>query len=1250
MWAWGSALLWLAGDESARTLSQAGLIANCLYAMTFLNHDRNLIISNMAAPLLALLILPVVSFGGGDLGATLQILVYAACISSVLGVMALRMYLGNKALRAAQRASDDNSQRLQFAVRSCGGAVWEIDLVKARLVGAEALAPILGRKPTYEEIVAPDCGFTHPDDRAKVQALIEKIMVERTPSQIEHRIITAGGEVRWVQLSGVSRRNDAGSAIGLILMTTDITARKEAELELVAMQVELQSSAARLAMALDINKSAVFEVDHVNGAVIGAEGAALLFGRELTFEDWRTIESVMAMIDPRDREFIQERVVRALNKGKYGEPLTFRLNRPGLPDRWLMINGIHHFDARGRVLRSIHYVADATETKLRELELQAAHQAAESSAKRLKLALDANKAAVFEIDFVNQILTGGEQLAPIYGRAIEPQDFLSAEGLKKLIDPRDFAHSMQVSEKILCSSVDRIQIEHRVVLPDSTVRWVQATVEIARSEDGAALKGVYFVLDITDRKERELALQISQERDAAYARRLSLVLECAKATVWEIDLEKNELQGGEHLSTLLGIEVTQERFAQDGFLMCHPDDRDVVAASVSQSVEMGQSFEIENRYLRADKSIGWIQTVGRALRNDAGEVRSYVMMTTEQTQTKARAIAFRDLMREAESGMAARRPILAAIAAEVGVEMSIDASGTQTTPASDHDWIQELFERFAAITKEIETRERTLFGAVSALNAARAESERLALIASQGHDPVIITDHAGRIEWVNAAFERLTGYTMAESRGLKPGAFLQGPDTDPQAVANIREALAAARPIAQELLNYAKDGRPYWLDVSITPVFGENGAVDRFIAVERDVTARKSMAQNLAAALAEARIAREAAECANAEKSRFLANMSHELRTPLNAVIGYAEILEEELTADGLEVCGRDATRIKTAGRHLLHLINDVLDLSKIEAGRVELTPKRLSVAAMLTDAIDTVRPSLDANNNTFSLEADPNLKQAFTDGAKLRQCLLNLLSNAAKFTKDGSVHLTARRIPRPLGDMLEFVVADTGIGMTREQMARLFSPFAQADSSIQNRFGGTGLGLAITRRLAQLLGGDVSVEGAPGAGSVFTLQVAAVLDLALQEDGEAELDGAAPRILVIEDEPSARDLVSRSVSRLGFAVRGAETAAAGLRLARHINPDLIILDINLPDASGWQVLEALKASEITRDIPVIVSSVVDGGAQALAAGACCYMCKPTDRDELAAAVLRFARRRVEPLQETESQDAGAAPAASSAA
>ncbi len=404
------------------------------------------------------------------------------------------------------------------------------------------------------------------------------------------------------------------------------------------------------------------------------------------------------------------------------------------------------------------------------------------------------------------------------------------------------------------------------------------------------------------------------------------------------------------------------------------------------------------------------------------------------------------------------------------------------------------------------------------------------------------------------------------------------------------------------------------------------------LIVEMD--ARDAM---LAETLVSLRSAREAAEAANISKSQFLANMSHELRTPLNAIIGYTEILQEEAEADGRDRDLADIDRVLTAARQLLHLINGILDLSKIEAGKMDVVASSFFLADVISEAAATVRPTVEKGGNTLRVEMAGDLGGAVTDAFKLNQCLLNLLSNASKFTEQGEIVVRARREHVGGADWIEITVSDTGIGMSAEQVSRLFGDFMQADATTSRRYGGTGLGLAITRKTMNLIGGDVHVASALGEGTAFTLRFPALLSTSAERaarPAQAILGGGAERlVLLIDDEDSARDLTTRALSRLGFVVRSATTGEAGLKLAHELRPSLIVVDINLPDISGWTVIERLRTAPDCA--PIVVHSVDDNRQRAMGLGACDALVKPADRDVLAACALRFARGGASAIQPT---------------
>ena len=496
----------------------------------------------------------------------------------------------------------------------------------------------------------------------------------------------------------------------------------------------------------------------------------------------------------------------------------------------------------------------------------------------------------------------------------------------------------------------------------------------------------------------------------------------------------------------------------------------------------------------------------------------------------------------------------------------------------------------------------------------RRSEERFRSLIEASAAIVWTANPEGSLHRRQTAWSRFTGQDEATYSGL---GFLDviHPDDRAHTQADWTRAVTTLQPYATEHRIRARSGAYRHMSVRAVPILEADGTLREWVGTHTDITERKEAEAAIEAA-------RAAAEAANEAKSQFLANMSHELRTPLSAVIGYSEMVQEELEDLGEADLIADMKKIESNARHLLGLINDVLDISKIEADRVEIYAEDFDVAEVVRDVAATVEGLIAKKGNTLALDLAEDVGTAHTDVTKLRQCLINLLSNAAKFTENGRITLGVSRTV----DALRFTVTDTGIGMSAEQVGRLFERFTQADASTTRRFGGTGLGLSITRAFSEMLGGAIAVDSREGEGTTFTLT------LPVQFEGpEAEHAGVAGEspgdrrtILVVDDDAATRDLLARFLEREGFSVAVAEDGRRGLELARTLRPRAVLLDVTMPQMDGWAVLRALRADPEIGATPIVMVTVLDEQNLAFSLGATDYLQKPIDWGSLRHVIDRF--------------------------
>jgi PAS domain S-box-containing protein len=701
--------------------------------------------------------------------------------------------------------------------------------------------------------------------------------------------------------------------------------------------------------------------------------------------------------------------------------------------------------------------------------------------------------------------------------------------------------------------------------------------------DGSVREWMGTLTDITDRKRAEEAVRLSEERYRS-------LISATSNSVWVIAPNGDHIDVASSWTDLTGqsTEAILDRNEWAWLEPIHPDDRDRVRQVWSHCLATGELYEIEHRVLTASGEYRMFLVKGVPVRNADGTIREWVGTLTDVTEQKQAEQILRETNEELERRVADRTAELA---------------------HTNQQLLSEINERNLAEA------------------ALRHSEEQLQAILNNAPAVVYLKDAEGRLLFVNPQCEAVLGLPKEQLLG-KAVDDLAPPEIAEPIRANDRQVIATGHCLELEEQVLCGDGRlRTYLSVKF-PLFDRNSKVTRICGISTDITDRKQAEAQLRQSSERLSLANAELERASRLKDEFMANMSHELRTPLNAILGLSEALMEEVFGPLTERQLRSLDTIEASGRHLLALINDILDLAKIESGKLELAIDSTIIHDLCQSSLAFVKQQSHQKQIRLHLQIGEGISEGILDHFRLRQALINLLSNAVKFTPEGG-EVRLEVSTDPTQQLLQFSVVDTGIGIASENINKLFQPFVQLDSSLSRRYAGTGLGLALVRRIAELHGGSVTLESEVGKGSRFTIaipwkqtpqrSIAAPNRCPIKELAHLQ------RVLIIEDSTPAASQLSRYLWEFGISTLVHSTCTGAIAKILQVQPDLVILDILLPDGSGWDILTQLKANPHIQAIPVLIVSGVDARSQATELQAAAYLVKPVSREQLQTALQQIA-------------------------
>ncbi|BAY14546.1 two-component hybrid sensor and regulator [Anabaenopsis circularis NIES-21] len=1153
-----------------------------------------------------------------------------------------------KQIEAALR---DSQRRYETLTEAAPVAIFRLDTTGQCIYVNDYWSKLTDR-PTPAALGMGWLAGLHPEDRhylwMKWSQGFEQI-------RYEGRYLHTDESITWFYLQILPETNPFGSIISYIGTFTDITERKQAE-------EALRESERRYAHLTEAAPVGIFRLD--------ASGQCIYVNDRWSEMTGRPIQAALGLgwaiaIHPEDRDRLKQEWELKFDQ-EIVDPREFyesegRHLRPDGSINWFYVQVIPEIDTNGNISGYIGTLTDISDR-------QQAEEALRDSEHRYATLAKASPVAIFRLDAVGNCVYINDRWSEMTGRSTSAG---LGMGWIEAIHPEDSERILREWFEVELAPNELFDNEGRHLLPDGSIKWFHCYVLPETNASGKVIGYIGTLTDITSRKQTEEQLHQLSER-------LTLALQSGRFGIWEYDFAQAKQIWDDQMYELYGLSKGEFTGTYDAWLNCiHPEDQDYMLASIQQVLEGQQEYNVEFRIVQPSGKVRFLKGYGILKRNQDGEPVRVIGVNfdiTAHKQAEQELIRNRDL-REAIFNESADAIFLVDSSTLITLDcnrravelfeskdktqlINISGQALQRHPftAKETDEIVAEMQSQGVWSREIEyvtLQGKIFWGNIAAkpitvagrtmnivritdISDRKQAQEALAKYAHAVEDlynnapcGYHSLDNEGRLIKVNETELQWLGYEREEMIGqplvnfFTPASRLAFTHNYP-----FFKQRGWAKDLEYEMI--CKDGKVLPVLINATAVKDANGRYLYNRATLFDISDRKQAEEELQQT--NKQLVNTNIELARATrlKDEFLANMSHELRTPLNAILGMSEGLQESVFGSLNERQVKAIATIERSGRHLLELINDILDLSKIESGKLELQLSDVSVRSLCDASLTFVKQMALKKNIRLNTHIDSNIAIIQVDERRLRQVLINLLSNAVKFTPEGgSVTIEVRReeieevTSPPNTANLCFHVTDTGIGIAPEEIGKLFQPFVQLDSSLNRHYSGTGLGLALVQRIVKLHGGTVSVTSELGKGSCFTVRVPY---LTCEYVITTPITTLLPRnvlpaenaqVLIIEDSVAAADQITRYFHEMGMQPITYSQGGGAVEEVLRVQPALVILDLQLPNLSGWDVLHQLKTNPQSQNIPVIIFSVVDERTKGLAQGAFEYLVKPITRAQL---------------------------------